>query len=131
MYQQPGLAVDIIIEIDKKVVLIKRKNPPYGWALPGGFVELGESVENTAKREAKEETGLELTNLKQFHVYSQPDRDPRKHTVSIVFTASSNGLPKAANDAAEIMLFILDDLPQNITFDHRQILEDYKKSIID
>lgn len=131
MYQQPGLAVDIIIEIDKKVVLIKRKNPPYGWALPGGFVEPGESVENTAKREAKEETGLELTNLKQFHVYSQPDRDPRKHTVSIVFTASSNGLPKAADDAAEIMLFILDDLPQNITFDHRQILEDYKKSIID
>jgi ADP-ribose pyrophosphatase YjhB (NUDIX family) len=131
MYQQPGLAVDIIIEIDKKIVLVKRKNPPYGWALPGGFVELGESVENTAKREAKEETGLELTNLKQFHVYSQPDRDPRKHTVSIVFTASSNGLPKAADDAAEIMLFILDDLPQNITFDHRQILEDYKKSIID
>jgi len=131
MYQQPGLAVDIIIEIDRKVVLIKRKNPPYGWALPGGFVELGESVENTAKREAKEEIGLELTNLKQFHVYSQPDRDPRKHTVSIVFTASSNGLPKAADDAAEIMLFILDDLPQNITFDHRQILEDYKKSIID
>jgi 8-oxo-dGTP diphosphatase len=131
MYQQPGLAVDIIIEIDKKIVLVKRKNPPYGWALPGGFVELGESVENTAKREVKEETGLELTNLKQFHVYSQPDRDPRRHTVSIVFTANGVGLPKAADDAAEIMLFILHDLPQNITFDHRQILEDYKKSIID
>ena len=128
MYQQPGLAVDVIIKIDNKIVLIKRKNPPFGWALPGGFVELGESVENAALRETKEETGLDLINLKQFHVYSQPDRDPRRHTVSIVFTANGQGLPNAADDALEIRLFTVDTLPMELAFDHKQILEDYKNS---
>lgn len=127
---QPKLAVDIIIEYEGKVILIKRKHPPYGWALPGGFVEYGETVENTAIREAKEETGLDLADLKQFHVYSSPDRDARGHTISIVFTAKGKGKPIAADDADDIKLFSLQNLPLKIAFDHREILEDYKKSLI-
>ena len=79
----PQCTVDIIIEIDKKIVLIKRKYPPFGWAIPGGFVEKGETLENAAAREAKEETGLDLKNLKQFHAYSNPERDSRFHTISV------------------------------------------------
>ncbi len=130
MYKQPGLAVDIIIEVDSKIILIKRKNPPYGWALPGGFVELGETVENTAIRESKEETGLDLVNLRQFHVYSDPKRDPRGHTISVVFIAKGIGIPKAADDAADLKLYSLDNVPQELAFDHRQILEDYRKELI-
>ena len=130
MYKQPGLAVDIIIVVDSKIILIKRKNPPYGWALPGGFVELGESVEHTAVRESKEETGLDLVNLKQFHVYSDPQRDPRGHTISVVFSAKGIGIAKAADDAADIKLYALDNLPKELAFDHRQILEDYRKKLI-
>lgn len=129
IHKQPKLAVDIIIEYNGKIILIKRKNPPFGWALPGGFVEYGETVENTAIREAKEETGLDLVGLKQFYVYSSPDRDPRGHTVSIVFTAQGIGTAKAADDAQDIKLFSLDKLPKDICFDHQQILLDYKKSI--
>ena len=130
MYKQPGLAVDIIIVVDSKIILIKRKNPPYGWALTGGFVELGETVENTAIRESKEETGLDLVNLRQFHVYSDPKRDPRGHTISVVFIAKGIGIPKAADDAADIKIYAMDDLPEELAFDHRQILEDYRKELI-
>jgi ADP-ribose pyrophosphatase YjhB (NUDIX family) len=126
-YKQPGLAADIIISIEDKIVLIKRKNPPYGWALPGGFVEYGETVENTARREAKEETGLKLVNLKQFKVYSEPNRDPRRHTISIVFTSQGRGEPKAADDACDIGLFSLHKLPRPIAFDHKKILKDFRR----
>lgn len=129
MRGQPKLAVDIIIEFEGKIVLIRRKNPPYGWALPGGFVEYGETVETAAVRETKEETGLRLLNLKQFFVYSEPERDPRWHTISIVFKAKGIGKPKAADDACDIKLFTLDKLPNEVVFDHLKILEDYKKSI--
>lgn len=121
----PKLTVDIIIETARGVVLIRRKNPPFGWAIPGGFVDRGETVEQAAVREAKEETSLELENLRQFHVYSDPKRDPRGHTVSVVFTAEGKGTPKAASDAKEIGVFDQESLPDEIAFDHRKILEDY------
>lgn len=124
-YRNPKLTVDIIIDIGGKVVLIKRRNPPPGWALPGGFVDYGETVENAAAREAKEETSLDLCELRQFHVYSAPNRDVRGHTVSVVFTARGRGVPKADDDAQEIALFAHDSLPAAIAFDHRQILADY------
>lgn len=123
------LTVDCIININGKIVLIKRKNPPFGWALPGGFVDEGETVEDAVRREMKEETSLNLKNLRQFHVYSDPLRDPRGHTVSVVFTADGAGEPKANDDAKEIGLYTLDTLPDDIAFDHRKILSDYYKSI--
>lgn len=121
----PLCTVDIIIKIGKKIVLIKRKYPPKGWALPGGFVEKGESVEQAAQREAKEETGLELRNLEQFRVYSNPGRDPRFHTISVVFTADGKGKPGSATDARDLALFNPEDLPRKITFDHKKIIKDY------
>jgi ADP-ribose pyrophosphatase YjhB (NUDIX family) len=122
----PIPTVDIIIKTeDGKVVLIKRKNPPYGWALPGGFVEWGESLEQAAVREAKEETSLEISGLRQFHTYSVPDRDPRFHTISTVFTAKAGGKMKAEDDAVEIGVFGQKELPDEIAFDHRKILTDY------
>lgn len=124
-HQNPLPTVDIIIEIDGRIVLVKRKNPPAGWALPGGFVDYGESVEDTARREAKEETGLEITGLRQFHCYSDPERDPRHHTISLVFVAQATGQPVAGDDAAELALFDRKTLPENIAFDHRTILDDY------
>jgi ADP-ribose pyrophosphatase YjhB (NUDIX family) len=127
----PDLTVDIIIEYNDNIVLIKRKNPPYGWALPGGFVDYGETVESAAAREAKEETSLDLIDLQQFKVYSDPSRDPRGHSVSVVFTAKGKGILKPDSDAANAKLFDRNNLPENITFDHRQILEDYfRKKIV-
>ena len=122
----PIPTVDIIIETDDgRVILIKRKNPPHGWAIPGGFVDWGESLEEAAAREAKEETGLEVGNLRQFHTYSAPDRDPRFHTISTVFMAKADGRPEADDDAVEVGVFGESDLPGNIVFDHRKILADY------
>lgn len=121
----PRLTVDIIIKMGDGVVLIKRANPPFGWAIPGGFVDYGETVEEAALREAGEETSMRLENLRQFHVYSDPSRDPRGHTVSVVFTAEGMGTPKAATDAKEIGIFSQERLPEDIAFDHRKILEDY------
>ncbi len=99
----PYLTVDIIIERQKdgrkQIVLVKRKNPPHGWALPGGFVDYGETVEEAAVREAREETGLDVRLKRQFHVYSDPSRDPRLHTVSVVFIAEADGEPQGADDA--------------------------------
>ncbi len=123
------LTVDCIIDIEGKIVLIKRENPPLGWAIPGGFVDEGETVEVAVRREMKEETNLSLENLKQLHVYSDPARDPRGHTVSVVFTAVGVGEPKAQDDAKEIGLFTEDTLPDDIAFDHRKILTDYFQRI--
>ncbi|MBN2541370.1 NUDIX hydrolase [bacterium] len=121
----PLLTVDIIIRYEGGIVLIERKYEPYGWAIPGGFVDYGESVEDAALREAEEETSLKVTNLKQFHVYSDPSRDERAHTVSVVFTGDGVGELKAEDDAKNAKIFTKDTLPDKIPFDHRKILEDY------
>lgn len=123
-HRNPVPTVDIIIEINQRIVLIKRKNPPYGWALPGGFVDYGESYESAALREAHEETGLEVTGLRQFRTYSEPDRDPRQHTASTVFIGTATGTPSAGDDAARAELFGRDNLPE-LAFDHAKILADY------
>lgn len=123
--RNPVPTVDVIIEYSKGIVLIKRKNPPEGWALPGGFVDYGETLEAAAKREAKEETGLDVKLIRQFHAYSDPRRDPRHHTITIVFIAKAKGRPKAGDDAKEIGIFQEDTLPEKIAFDHRDILTDY------
>jgi ADP-ribose pyrophosphatase YjhB (NUDIX family) len=124
-YLNPVPTVDIIIEVDRGIVLIKRKNQPVGWALPGGFVDYGESLEEAAVREAREETSLTVELTGQFHTYSDPARDPRQHTISTVFTARASGVPKAADDAAEINIFTEQDLPGLLMFDHAKILDDY------
>lgn len=121
----PLLTVDIIIEYEGGIVLIKRRNPPFGWALPGGFVDIGETVEQAAIREAKEETNLEITLKRQFHVYSTPNRDPRGHTVSVIFIAKGTGDLKGKDDAVEARVFNQANLPSEIAFDHAQILDDY------
>ncbi len=126
-YKQPKLTVDIIIECGEGIILIERKNSPYGWAIPGGFVDYGETVEQAALRESREETSLEVKNLKQFYVYSDPSRDSRGHTISVVFTGETDGTPKAASDAKNIGIFTETTLPENIAFDHRRILDDYFK----
>ena len=123
-YRNPVPTVDIIIEVSGGIVLIKRKNPPYGWAIPGGFVDYGESLETAAVREAKEETSLDVTLVCQFHCYSDPNRDPRQHTLSTVFIAQAEGIPHAADDAAEVGVYTRDTLPP-LAFDHARILEDY------
>ena len=122
----PFVAVDAIIEIDGGIVIIERSNPPFGWALPGGFVDNYESLEDAVRREMKEETSLELSDLKQFHAYSKPGRDPRFHTIGIVFTAKGKGTPKAGDDAANLKIIKLTDI-DNIpfAFDHKQVLKDY------
>jgi 8-oxo-dGTP diphosphatase len=124
VYKNPVPTVDIIIEIAGGIVLIERKNPPHGWALPGGFVDYGESFERAAVREALEETGLEVTLARQFHTYSDPDRDPRQHTASTVFIARASGSPRGSDDAAQARIFTRDALP-DLVFDHRKILDDY------
>lgn len=124
-YRNPFPTVDIIIELNDKILLIKRKNPPYGWALPGGFVDYGESLEQAAIREALEETSLKVSNLRLLGCYSDPARDSRFHTISTVFIATGDGCAKAADDAAELALFSLDNLPDQLCFDHAKILQDY------
>jgi ADP-ribose pyrophosphatase YjhB (NUDIX family) len=125
MTKHPYPTVDIIIEIGGGILLIKRKNPPFGWALPGGFVDYGESLEDAAVREAKEETGLDIKLLSQFHTYSDPDRDKRMHTISTVFIAKADGEPKPGDDAKDLLIFQKDSLPEEMAFDHRRILNDY------
>ncbi|BHH84560.1 NUDIX domain-containing protein [Desulforhopalus sp. 52FAK] len=127
IYRNPIPTVDIIIEIEDKIVLIERKNPPHGWALPGGFVDYGESYETAAVREAEEETTIKVTNLQQFKTYSNPDRDPRQHTASTVFIATGTNNPIAADDALKAELFSEDNLPE-LVFDHQEILKDYYMS---
>lgn len=126
-YRNPFPTVDVIIETNGGIVLILRKNPPYGWALPGGFVDYGESLEEAAVREAYEETGLKVTLKCQLHTYSDPARDERFHTISTVFLAQADGLPVAADDAVEAAVFTRENMP-DLAFDHLRILEDYYKS---
>lgn len=126
LYRNPVPTVDVIIETaGGGIVLIGRKNPPYGWALPGGFVDYGETVEDAAVREALEETSLHVTLTGLLGVYSSPDRDPRQHTISTVFTANASGRPRAGDDAADIGIFREENLPRPIAFDHKIILSDY------
>ncbi len=120
----PSPTVDIIIEVEGKIVLIERNNPPLGWALPGGFVDYGESYEDAALREAFEETGLAVTDLKQFHTYSDPSRDARQHTASTVFIGKATGKPVAGDDAGRAEFFSEETLPR-LAFDHGKILADY------
>lgn len=124
-YQNPVPTVDAIIEYEGGIVLVLRKNPPPGWALPGGFVDYGETVEQAVRREAQEETGLTLAGLRMFSVYSDPKRDPRQHTITTVFTARGEGHLRAGDDAARVEVFDLDHLP-HLAFDHAHILEDYR-----
>lgn len=121
----PIPTVDIIIEKQTGIVLIKRKNPPEGWALPGGYVDYGESLEDAAIREAKEETGLSVHLVRQFHTYSAPERDLRHHTISTVFVAHAEGDAQARDDAEDVGIFGQDNLPTPIAFDHRAIIYDY------
>ena len=112
---------------EEGIVLIRRRNPPEGWAIPGGFVDYGESVEDAVRREMKEETNLELEDLEQFHVYSDPNRDPRSHTICTVFLARGRGELRAGDDAGDARVFGPDDLPPaaELAFDHHRILNDY------
>ena len=123
--KNPVPTVDILIEIDGGIVLIERKNPPHGWAIPGGFVDYGESLETAAVREAKEEISLDVKLVEQLHTYSDPKRDARGHTISTVFIAKASGTPKGADDAKNAAIFHETNLPAPIVFDHAQILKDY------
>ena len=127
----PLLAADIIIELsvypDRPIVLIERANPPYGWAIPGGFVDLGEIIEQAAVREAQEEVGLNVRLIALLGIYSDPLRDVRGHTVTAVYIAEAEGTPVAADDAKNCHIFSLNELPESLAFDHAQVLADYKK----
>ncbi len=123
--RNPLVTVDIIIEVGGGIILIERKNLPHGWALPGGFVDYGESLESAAVREAKEETSLDVVLTEQFYCYSHPKRDPRHHTVSTVFIATANGTPRGADDAKVARVFRENEIPAPIVFDHARILREY------
>ena len=129
MIKTPFVTVDIIINYQGGIVLIERKNEPHGWALPGGFVDVGESIEQAAIREAKEETSLDVQLSEQFYAYSDPKRDPRFHTVSMVFIGFGTGKLQGADDAREAEVFTQENLPDAIVFDHRQVINDYFRYI--
>lgn len=126
----PLIAADTIIELTDRpgrpIVLIERRNPPFGWAIPGGFVDIGESVEGAAVREALEETRLSVRLKVLLGLYSHPHRDPRGHTVTAVYVAESRGNPEAADDANSVQIVTFDSLPEPLAFDHALVLEDYK-----
>jgi ADP-ribose pyrophosphatase YjhB (NUDIX family) len=124
-YRNPLPTVDIIIEVAGGIVLIERRNPPFGWAIPGGFVDYGEPVEACAVREAREETGLDVHLTDLLYVYSRPDRDPRHHTLTTVFLATAEGQPVAADDAKTAGVFGANTLPDPLAFDHAAILADF------
>lgn len=128
--ETPALTVDIIIRLMDKpgnpIVLIERKYPPFGWAIPGGFVDIGETVENAAVREAREETCLDVQLTHLLGIYSDPARDPRGHTVSAVYVAEATGDPKAEDDAKSVKCWNINELPEVLAFDHFKILQDFK-----
>jgi 8-oxo-dGTP diphosphatase len=127
----PLLAADALIELldypGRPFVLIERVYPPYGWAVPGGFVDVGETLEHAAIREAKEETSLDVELTCLLGIYSNPQRDPRNHTVTAVYIAQAHGTPIATDDAKNYGLFSFDNLPEQLAFDHAQVLNDYKQ----
>lgn len=127
----PALSTDIIIELldrpGRPIVLVRRAHPPAGWAIPGGFVEIGERVEDAARREAREETGLDITLFALLGCYSDPHRDARGHTVSICYVAHARGTPRGGDDAAEAVVVEVDAWPAPLAFDHAAILRDYAK----
>lgn len=128
-YRNPTPTVDIIIEMvdrpHRPIILIERHNPPLGWAIPGGFIDYGETSEAAARREAEEETGLQVKLIEQFQVYSDPSRDPRQHTMSVVFLAMATGDPIAGDDAKGLGMFESWRVPADLCFDHNLILRDY------
>ncbi len=125
----PYVTVDAIIELKSGIILIERSNPPYGWALPGGFVDYGESLEEAVVREAKEETGVDFIDIKQFHTYSKPGRDPRFHTISTVFVGEGKGKPKFGDDAKGLKIVSFDELMKlEYAFDHKNVIRDYLES---
>lgn len=125
-FKNPTPTVDCIVELPgDRIVLVRRAKPPLGWALPGGFVDEGEALHDAAVREVREETGLSVDLSEQFFTYSDPKRDPRKHTVSTVFIGWAEGEPKGGDDAADARAFRLDELPKELAFDHGQIVADY------
>jgi len=124
----PALTVDAIVAVRPgTVVLVERRFPPHGWALPGGFVDEGETTDVAVRRELREETGLDLHDVRLFGVYSDPARDPRGHTVSVVYTATASGVPVAGDDAGKAEVFDLDDLPGPLCFDHAEILAHHRR----
>jgi 8-oxo-dGTP diphosphatase len=125
--QCPPIAADVIVEIGDQIVLIERKNFPFGWAIPGGFVDFGETVEETAMREASEEISLEVKLRGLLGIYSRPERDPRGQTVTAVYIGRAIGTPRGADDAKQARLFSLDNLPSTLAFDHTDVLADYKR----
>lgn len=131
----PLLAADALVELldlpGRPIVLIRRRNPPHGWAIPGGFVDVGETLEHAAVREAKEEIGLDVTLSVLLGMYSRPQRDPRGHTVTAVYVAQAHGTPVANDDAESVGIFKLDELPQSFAFDHQMVLSDYAKFVRD
>jgi 8-oxo-dGTP diphosphatase len=127
-FKNPTPTVDLVIELDDApgmIVLVVRRNEPRGLALPGGFVDQGEWVADAAVREAKEETGLDVELTELFHVYSDPGRDARQHTISVVFLARAAGRPVGGDDAADCVVCAPDALPQPLVFDHATIIADY------
>jgi len=126
----PPIAADVIVEVGAQIVLIERKHFPLGWAIPGGFVEFGETVEETAVREIREETSLEVKLRALLGVYSRPDRDPRGQTITAVYVGRALGIPRAADDAQNVGLFDLAGLPSSLAFDHSEILADYRHFLL-
>jgi 8-oxo-dGTP diphosphatase len=129
-YRNPIPTVDVVIELpNHEIVLIERRNEPTGWAIPGGFVDEGEQLETAARREAKEETGLDVELIEQFFTYSDPRRDPRKHTITTVFLARATGTPLGADDAKAARSFPANALPSPLCFDHARILADWREYV--
>ena len=122
----PSPTADVIIDVDGRgIVLVERRFDPPGWAIPGGFIDLGESAATAARREALEETGLPVTLTELFHVYSDPGRDPRRHTLTVVYLGTATGEPQGGDDAARAAIFAEGALPEPLAFDHGRILADY------